>query len=61
MAPAMMIATLVLSAAADAMASTPPDYEREVKPLLREHCISCHGPVKQKGGLRLDAGVLIDP
>ena len=36
-----------------------PDYEREIKPLLKEHCASCHGQMKQKGGLRLDAGALI--
>ena len=31
-----------------------PDFVREVLPLLKEHCWSCHGPTKQKGGLRLD-------
>ena len=35
------------------------DYLREIKPLLRERCVSCHGSVKQKGDLRLDAGSLI--
>ncbi len=29
-------------------------FERSVRPVLAEHCISCHGPAKQKGGLRLD-------
>ncbi|MDB6153755.1 MAG: Planctomycete cytochrome [Chthoniobacteraceae bacterium] len=29
-------------------------FEREVRPLLKEHCFECHGPDKQKGGLRLD-------
>src|SRR5688572_16199500 len=24
--------------------------------LLADRCVSCHGPEKQKGGLRLDAG-----
>ncbi|MGV3663685.1 MAG: PSD1 and planctomycete cytochrome C domain-containing protein [Prosthecobacter sp.] len=35
------------------------DYERDIKPLLKERCVSCHGSMKQKGGLRLDAGALI--
>ena len=35
------------------------DYTRDIKPLLRERCSSCHGPLKQKGDLRLDAGRLI--
>ena len=30
-------------------------FEAEVRPLLAAHCIKCHGPEKQKGGLRLDA------
>src|SRR6188474_3480179 len=29
-------------------------FEREVKPVLEENCVKCHGPEKQKGGLRLD-------
>ncbi|MBL9144294.1 MAG: PSD1 domain-containing protein [Verrucomicrobiaceae bacterium] len=35
------------------------DYEKDIKPLLKERCVACHGTVKQKGGLRLDAGSLI--
>ncbi|QDT32794.1 PSD1 and planctomycete cytochrome C domain-containing protein [Thalassoglobus polymorphus] len=31
------------------------DYNRDIKPLLAEKCISCHGPVKQEADLRLDA------
>ena len=30
-------------------------FERRVRPILATHCISCHGPKMQKGGLRLDA------
>lgn len=30
------------------------DFDRDVKPILTRHCISCHGPDKQRGGLRLD-------
>jgi hypothetical protein len=29
-------------------------FEAKVRPLLVEHCYRCHGPEKQKGGLRLD-------
>lgn len=35
------------------------DYAKDIKPLLKERCVSCHGTVKQKGDLRLDAGALI--
>ena len=30
------------------------DFQRDVQPIFREHCISCHGPTQQFGGLRLD-------
>ena len=29
-------------------------FEKEVRPLLADRCFECHGPEKQKGGLRLD-------
>jgi hypothetical protein len=37
-----------------ALAADPVDYLRDVKPILSQHCYSCHGPQKQKSGLRLD-------
>ncbi len=42
------------------LAAAAPDYEKDIKPLFKERCVSCHGSVKQKGDLRLDAGALID-
>ena len=30
------------------------DYASQVKPILTRHCVSCHGAVKPRGGLRLD-------
>ena len=30
-------------------------FEKRVRPLLTSRCIKCHGPDKQKGGLRLDS------
>lgn len=29
-------------------------FEAKVRPVLSQHCYECHGPDKQKGGLRLD-------
>src|SRR5688500_15865902 len=37
---------------------TPADekfFEEKVRPVLVEHCFSCHGAEKQKSGLRLDS------
>jgi len=31
------------------------DFEKQVRPLLVQHCLACHGPKKQKAGLRLDS------
>jgi mono/diheme cytochrome c family protein len=34
-------------------------FERKVRPLLADHCFSCHGEEKQKGKLRLDSPAAI--
>ncbi len=30
-------------------------FEKKIRPLLMEHCLSCHGPARQDGSLRLDS------
>ncbi len=30
-------------------------FENEIRPLLVESCLECHGPKEQRGGLRLDS------
>ncbi|KAA5538980.1 DUF1553 domain-containing protein [Roseiconus nitratireducens] len=30
------------------------DYVRDIRPILQRHCYRCHGPDRQKSGLRLD-------
>ncbi len=30
------------------------NFERDIRPLLHARCVECHGPEKQKSGLRLD-------
>jgi len=32
----------------------PPEFYRDVQPVLAIHCVKCHGPDSQKGGLRFD-------
>ncbi len=48
------VLVFALSAAA-ANAADVSHFERRIRPLLIENCIECHGPEKQKGGLRLDS------
>ena len=45
----LLLATTVAQAAEPAV-----EYVRDIKPILRERCLACHGALKQKGGLRLD-------
>jgi mono/diheme cytochrome c family protein len=37
-----------------AFADTKVDFVKQVQPIFEKSCIKCHGPEKQKGGLRLD-------
>src|SRR5438067_991337 len=30
------------------------DFARDIQPILRDHCVECHGPSQQMRGLRLD-------
>lgn len=43
---------LALGAAA-AGAEPPPDFARDIRPILAQHCYDCHGLEKGKGGLQL--------
>jgi hypothetical protein len=53
-------AAAILSAAglllAGLAAAPPPavDYTRDIQPILTRSCVTCHGPQKQRNGLRLD-------
>ena len=37
-----------------AIAVPPPDFVKDVRPILERSCLGCHGPEKQKSGYRLD-------
>lgn len=44
----------ILALASGAVAQERIDFDKQVRPILAKHCLSCHGPTKQRGGLRLD-------
>src|SRR4051812_45622858 len=46
---------LLLSALAGPAAADDRFFESRIRPILAEHCFGCHGPAKQKSGLRLDS------
>ena len=56
LAVASLLAGLLLPTAALA-ADKPIRFDRDIRPLLSEHCFACHGPGKQEAELRLDDGV----
>jgi len=51
LAPLLCLLAVTRLGAADA-----PDFSRDVRPILSQHCFKCHGPddKSRKGGLRLD-------
>jgi mono/diheme cytochrome c family protein len=50
------IAIVLTLLAVGRSAAKPVDYARDVKPIFAKHCYACHGPEKQRAGLRLDTG-----
>jgi ankyrin repeat protein len=43
-----------LAGLCSAQPSAKVDFARDVLPILRQNCVSCHGPAEQTNGLRLD-------
>jgi mono/diheme cytochrome c family protein len=45
----------LLLASTSLRADSPPAFDTQIRPILQQHCVECHGTKKQKGELRLDA------
>lgn len=50
----LTLCAAVVTAHAIEPANRKVDFEREIEPLLAEHCAKCHGPTKHRSGYRLD-------
>src|SRR6266516_4342541 len=46
---------LLCSAIGQGHAQDKVDFAKQIQPILRQNCVKCHGPEKQKGKLRLDS------
>src|SRR5437870_3378535 len=55
----LVAAPLSMTPSGDGPTSVPPAqaefFEKRIRPVLVEHCVSCHGSKKQQAGLRLDS------
>ena len=45
---------LAMAGAVSAQAPAKVDFATDVQPILRANCIECHGPDKQRAGMRID-------
>ncbi len=54
------LSLIAVSILARLIGAEPVSYERDIAPLLKEHCIACHGETRAKGKLRLhDPGSIL--
>ena len=50
-----IVALAILSSVAHATAAEPVNYEKDVQPIFRRHCLKCHGEDTQKADLNLQS------
>ena len=53
-----LLTLLVSSVSSSLFADEQVNYSTQIKPVLIERCVACHGALKQEGGLRLDTAAL---
>ena len=51
----LLAAVLAGTANLPSQAAATVDFVKDIQPIFQDACLKCHGPEKQKGGLRLDS------
>ena len=51
----LSLSVFMWATALPAQTETKVDFAKEIRPILEQSCVECHGPKKQKGKLRLDS------
>lgn len=59
MKPHLRLALLIFPVAPASVLAGDVDFEKQIRPILVRHCVSCHGEEEQESGLRLDYGEFI--
>ena len=52
---AFLIAAVVIVPIPPSAQSGEIDFTKDIAPIFEQHCLKCHGPMKQQGGLRFDS------
>lgn len=55
-ASGVLLASAAVAFCTDSQAENSVDYLRDIQPIFRTHCFSCHAGARQEAGLRLDSG-----
>lgn len=50
----LVVIFAMMPAPSSALPLAEPDFEKQILPILKQHCFACHDGKKQKAGLRLD-------
>ena len=55
-APRILVALVTFTVSSSVQSSDNINFDRQIRPILTEHCYACHGPDnrQRRGGLRLD-------
>lgn len=51
--PTLLLWFVLLAMSPTLAADDAPQYANQIAPLIKAHCVKCHGPAKQEGGLNL--------